>query len=642
MDLDEGRPMNSTSNSQPTSSPRFWYALAAGAFLFGCAYVGLRWSPSSYAIVLRELGETDTGLIAGIPRAERGDEFAWQTPLLQMTLRSHFQRFDRTPPYFEDLRTLYAMPILDWALIFKPQFWLFFIAPPAIAYSFYHFLLITMFVVGFAILFVHLGGRELDSFLMALVLYFSSYTQYWWNGAANFLFPFFPWIVLALLWNMALTMRLLLFFWLLVCGLLTYFYPPNAIALGFVAVVLWAIARPKLLSWRNLLPIGLTAAGAAATVLFYLQEPIGRLADTVYPGHRVSAGGAVTFEWWLTQFLPTLQMNGHVPLTATSNICELSTVGSIYVSTVLFFLPWRDLVARINWEERRRWMWLVGGLAATQAWMIIYLPPWVGYPLLWHLVPSGRMVLAGGLLLLVTAFLLGQTYRLQFTVSGCLCFAITLALAWFVFKRPHGIGVLEAYLDWVFIVPVMVVATLQAIKILSPVRANATLLALAAILGAISFGTFNPIQSTEAIFRRHRTPFTAELDRRLQTEKRGYLLLPWGTSFFAHSGLPLIALGYPSLTYSTFDPALDLWRKVYPEIPPEQFRPLFDNAGGFSFGDVAAALRVPGTLVTLAPMAPFTRPGATVCDFIRPSRAAMATSVGCPGATVSASTGSQN
>ena len=113
----------------------------------------------------------------------------------------------------------------------------------------------------------------------------------------------------------------------------------------------------------------------------------------------------------------------------------------------------------------------------------------------------------------------------------------------------------------------MVVATLQAVKILSPVRANATLVASAAVLGAISFGTFNPIQSTEAIFRRHRTPFIAELDRRLQTEKRGYLLLPWGTSFFAHSGLPLIALGYPSLTYSTFDPALDLWRKVYPEIP---------------------------------------------------------------------------
>lgn len=633
--------MNSTSNSQPTSSPRFWYALVAGAFLFGCIYVGLGWSPSSYAIVLRELGESNTGLIAGIPRVERGDEFAWQTPLLQMTVRNHFQRFDGTPPYFEDLRTLYAMPILDWALVFKPQFWLFFVAPPAIAYSFYHFILIAMFVVGFTLLFVRLGGREVDSFLMALVLYFSAYAQYWWNGSANFLFPFFPWIVLALLWEIAFTLRLFLFFWLLVCGLLTYFYPPNAIALGFVALVFWAAARPKLLEWRSLLGIGLAAAGAAATVLFYLREPIARLADTVYPGQRVSGGGAVTFHWWLTQFFPTALMNHHVPLTPTSNICELSTIGSVYALTVLFFSPWREIITEGNREEWRRWMWLGGGLVATQAWMTIPLPPWAGYPLLWHLVPPGRMILAGGLLLLAVAFLLGQARSLRFTFLGCLGFTLTLLLAWFGFKHPHGIGLHEAYRDWVFIIPVAAVATLQTVRVLKPAHANMTLLASAAVLGAISFGTFNPIQSTKAIFRKHRTPFTAELDRRLQTEKRGYVLLPWGTSFFAHSGLPLIALGYPSLTYSTFDPALDLWRKVYPEITPEHFRPLFDNAGGFAFGDVPAPLRVPGTLVTLAPMAPFTRPGATVCDFIRPSRAAMAASVGCPGITASALSGSE-
>src|SRR5262245_33918316 len=152
-----------------------------------------------------------------------------------MTLCSGFQRFDRTPPYFEDLRTLYAMPILDWALIFKPQFWLFFVAPPAVAYSFYHFLLIAMFVVGFTLIFVQLGGRQLDSLLMALVLFFGSYTQYWWDGATNFFFPFFPWIALAPLWRFRLGVRMALFFWLLTCGLLTYFYPPYAIALGFVA-----------------------------------------------------------------------------------------------------------------------------------------------------------------------------------------------------------------------------------------------------------------------------------------------------------------------------------------------------------------------------------------------------------------------
>jgi hypothetical protein len=611
------------------STRRFRWALTAAVILCGFVYVGLRWSPSSYAIVLRELGVADTGLVAGLPRAERGDEFAWQTPLLQMTVRSGFQRFDRTPPYFEDLRTLYAMPILDWAIIFKPQFWFFFIAPPATAYSFYHFLLIAMFVVGFTVLFVHLGGREIDSLLMALVLFFASYTQYWWDGASNFLLPFFPWIVVAPLWRIRPGMRLLLFFWLLVCGLLTYFYPPNAIALAFVALILWATIRPELLEWRKLASLALTAAAAAATILLYLRKPIATVAATVYPGQRISGGGGVDFTMWLTQFLPTSQVNHHALLGPGPNICEASTIGSIYVLAILFFAPWSTLITQSTREDRRRWMWLGSGLLATQAWMTISLPPWVGYPLLWHLVQPGRMVLGGGLLLVVLAFLLGQGRRLEFTVSRCLSFALTLALAWALFKRDHGVGLREAYRDWVFIVPVVVAAMLQSMKVLTPARANTTLLASAVVLGVVSFGTFNPIQSTTPIFAAHNTPLTVEFDRKLKDEKRGYLLLPWGTSFFAHSGLPLVALGYPLLSYSTFDPAMDLWAKVYPGLPPAQLRLMFDNAGSLAFGDVPAPLRVPGTLVTLAPMAPFVGQGTTVCNLIRPSRSEFATSVGC-------------
>ena len=79
--------------------------------------------------------------------------------------------------------------------------------------------------------------------------------QYWWDGFANFLWPFFPWIVLAPLANIRFGIRLLLFFWLLVAGLLTYFYPPNAIAAAFLAIVLWATIRPELLRWRTLLPL---------------------------------------------------------------------------------------------------------------------------------------------------------------------------------------------------------------------------------------------------------------------------------------------------------------------------------------------------------------------------------------------------
>jgi hypothetical protein len=591
-------------------------------------YVGLRWSPSSYGIVLKELGVSDPGVVFGTPRVERGDEFAWQTPLLQMTLRSGFQRYDRTPPYFEDLRTLYAMPILDWAIVFKPQFWLFFIAPPATAYSFYHFLLIAMFVVGFTVLFVRLGGRRLDSLLMAFVLYFASYTQYWWDGAANFFFPFFPWIVLAPLWPIRLGLRLLLFYWLLVCALLTYLYPPNAIALGFVALILWSTIAPELLGWRRFVPLGLAAVVAASTVLVYLWDPIVRLSNTVYPGQRMSGGGGMNFRWWVTQFLPTSAVNDHVPVVSAPNVCELSTLGSLYVLAILFFVPWFDLLAQSTKEDRRRWTWLVAGLLATQAWMTISLPPWVGYLFLWHFVQPGRMVLAGGLFLLILAFVLGQARPLRLTAFRCLFFGYTLFLAWVLFKRPHAIGLLEAYHDWVFVVPVVVLATLKALALLKDAAANTVLLGCAAALGVVSFGTFNPIQTTTPIFERHDTSVTRELNSRLARERRGYLLLPWGSSFFSHSGLPLIALGYPSLSYSTFDPAVDLWRKVYPQLPPDQLRQVFDNAGSFAFGDFQSPRWFP--IFTQAPMDPFVRPGVTVCDVIRPSRAAFAASVGCP------------
>ncbi|MQA30633.1 MAG: hypothetical protein GEU82_12490 [Luteitalea sp.] len=615
-----------------TSAPRhphhFWWVLWAGIVLSGCLYVGQRWSPSSYAVVLNALGVADTGVVAGVPRVERGDEFAWQTPLLQMTIRSGFQRFDRTPPYFEDLRSLYGMPIRDWAIVFKAQFWFFFVASPSFAFSFYHYFLIALFVVGFTLILIRLGGGEWPALFMAIALFFSGFVQYWWDGSSNFFLPFFPWIVLALLWHLPFVLRLALLYWWLVAGLLTYFYPPNAIALGFVALILWVTIRPELLRWRSLLAIGSTTALAGATAVFYLRDAITILAGTVYPGQRVSGGGGLPDRMLLAQLLPTSVMNHHVPLVAGPNICELSTIGSIYALAVIIFLDWRAIVFASTHEERRRWVWLGAGLLATQAWMGLPLPAWAGYPLLWHLVPPGRMVMAGGLMLMVMVFVLGQARPLVFSAARCILLAAILVSAWSLFKRPLGIGFGEAYQDWVFIVPVVAAMAALKLNVLTPARANATLLASAALLGVVSFGTFNPIQSTVPIFEKHDTSVTAQFDRQLRDEGRGYLLLPWGSSFFSHSGLPLIAMGYPSLSYSTFDPAMDLWAKIYPDTPAEQLRRTFRNVGSIGFGDVPDAKWMP--IYTLAPMTPFTRPGVTVCDVIRPSRTAFAGSAGCP------------
>ena len=615
--------------AHPPESRRFWQGLAIAVALLGCLYVGQRWSPSSYALILEVLGVPDTGIVSGVWRADRGDEFAWQTPLLQMTIRSDFNRYDRTPPYFEDLRTLYAMPIKDWTLVFKPQFWLFFVVPPSFAFSFYHFLLIAMFVVGYTVLLARLGGRPFDSLLMALVLFFSSYMQYWWDGAANFFNPWFPWIVLAPLWGIPFAARLLLLFWLLVSALLSYFYPPNAISLGFVAAIMWLTIWPEWLrQWRKVLALGATAAAAGGIVLFYLRDALAIVGQTVYPGQRISGGGGVYFRWWLTQFLPTSHMNHHVPLIPGPNICELSTVGSIYVVAAVFFLPWPRLFRESTREDWRRWLILGAGLLATQAWMTVTLPPWAGYPLLWHLVQPGRMVLAGGVMLLTFVFVVAQRHPLRPTGSSTLAFGLALVLAWALFKRDLGIGMSEAYRDWIFVVPAAGAAVLLYFGWLTAARANTLLIGAAAVLGILSFGRFNPIQKTTPIFEKHQTAMTEDFDRRIKENGRGFLLLPWDTHWFSRTGLPLVALGYPSLAYATFDPAMDLWTKIYPDVPADRLNRAFNNVGTFGFGDVPEPVWQP--IYTIGPMAPFVKPGVTICDIIRPSRAAMAPSIGCP------------
>jgi hypothetical protein len=84
---------------------------------------------------------------------------------------------------------------------------------------------------------------------------------------------------------------------------------------------------------------------------------------------------------------------------------------------------------------------------------------------------------------------------------------------------------------------------------------------------------------------------------------------------------------------------MDLWAKVYPDLPPAELRRNFHNVGSFAFGDVPEPKWVP--IFLIAPMAPFVRPGATVCDFIRPSRAAFAGLAGCPAPVASRDAGRQ-
>ena len=132
-------------------------------------------------------------------------------------------------------------------------------------------------------------------------------------------------------------------------------------------------------------------------------------------------------------------------------------------------------------------------------------------------------------------------------------------------------------------------------------RLNRALLASAAVVGLLAFGDFNPVQSTRPIFARPNTWMTRALDQRVKDGCTTFVI-PFEWSFFGHTGSPLVGLGYPSLAHATFEPHLAYWRKLFPELPPDEFNILFNNVGVFVAGDTERPRRIPGTLATEVPM----------------------------------------
>jgi hypothetical protein len=117
----------------------------------------------------------------------------------------------------------------------------------------------------------------------------------------------------------------------------------------------------------------------------------------------------------------------------------------------------------------------------------------------------------------------------------------------------------------------------------------------------LAFGDFNPVQSTRPIFARPNTWDDARAGPALKDGCTTFVI-PFEWSFFGHTGSPLVGLGYPSLAHATFEPHLAYWRKLFPELPPDEFNTLFNNVGVFVAGDTERPRRIPGTLATEVPM----------------------------------------
>lgn len=535
--------------------------------LVGMVYVGMRWSPSSYGNLLTQIGMPGAGLAYGVPRPIRSDEWAVATPLLQATIRNGFGRFNETSVYNEDLRMNFGLPIADWGLLFKPSMWGYFVLPAATAYSLHWYLLLAAFIGGYTLLFKRMHFTTADAALIAAGLWFTGLVQFWWNEKGSE-FALFPLVLVPLLIPGRWWLRLLAFYWLCTCWLLTNFYPPVQVSLAFVGAIVVLASGRDWLEPKRLAALAAAAAASGMTTVLYLRDYLIATSTTLYPGHRVAGGGAVAVKGWLTQFFPFLLFDWQYNDLTATNICEAGTVGLAFALMVVGFLRYGNLVRTLSAPSDDRWSLavLTCGLAAMTGWLLVPFRPWVGVPFLWDNVQPVRMQFAAGLLFVMVVCTVARVGGLVVTRRRLLAYAVLVIVGWLGLKAVDRSNLLPMSND-VIVLPAVLLSLLFARRWLGTMGA---LLGASTLAGAIVLFGFNPLQSSAPIFTQSRTPILEELD--LEAAGAGGTLAVSG-----FGGATLNGLGYRSVAHVTTVPALAYWHNRYPDMPAEEFDSIFNR-----------------------------------------------------------------
>lgn len=545
----------------------------SGVFVVAVAYVAFRLSPSSYALALDALGE-QTAPLLGTPRGIRMDEWAVMTPLFEAAVNNGFHEINETSFYHENLRSFIGLPLLNWGLVFKPAVWPFFLVSPALAYSFFWAANAALMLIGWSLLLREFGFSRTVAAFASAILYFSPFVQAW-SGPGPLL-AWFPWIVLVLVRTrspirLALGLSILVPVWWL-----GTFYLPAIPPLAFLGVALCLSFRPDVFGWRRLAG---SAAGllVGAVITFVYFAPVLRAyTDSVYPGRRWASGGGLPGWQVASQFLPGTTTEGYTNL-ITANISEAATVASWLTILTLCVVDVPQIQRRFGAEsdlrgDLRRLGVLLGMWALITLWQLVPLVP-LSYVFGLGFSLEARTLFASGALLVIAAAYAVDRLPLRLTPLRLAAFSATVILAWLLASldlQPTNALVLRDELLVLFlvagIVPFAVVARQSSAQV-----SRVTILVVALVPTIIGWGLFNPLQSTQVMFRKPDTELTRQLDALAANRPDGAI---------AVSGVPdavLNGVGYRSVTHVLATPNPQFFRSYFPALGEQTFNEIFNR-----------------------------------------------------------------
>jgi len=346
--------------------------------LAGLVYTACKMTPSSYGAALAFILAPQDGPTLGVSRPIRSDEWAILTPQVQAAVRNHFQRFNETSFYREDMRNYFMPPLKDWGLIFRPESWLFFGTSPALAFSAYWAFFMGLFIAGYYLMFVELGVAPVLACAASLALFFCGFSQFWWttNGP---IITGLPWVIWTILRPFGFVAKALLLTWMFTAWAMAMPYAPLLVDTAWAVPVVVLAFRPRLAtSWRDLGAVGFAAVAASVLLYVYFSDAIAAMRNTVFPGQRISPPGNVSWAIWASQWFPFLTFDLSAYESHEWNICEIGTVGSYFPLLTMCLLQYSKL-REDRYRELRRALWILGvAFLLASIWQIAPAPLWMG------------------------------------------------------------------------------------------------------------------------------------------------------------------------------------------------------------------------------------------------------------------------
>ena len=553
---------------------RFWVPLLLLIILAGLTAGGL--NGSSSAAIRGWLGSSVSAapeLIAGTPLEVRADEWAINTPLSILQVRTGMPRIQPLIGHGADMALAYDVPVADrWAFL-QPQHWGFMALPLDQGFAFHWWFPALLLVFAMWLLTVTLmPGRNTLGLLIGVAAMFSPFMQ-WWNLAGSFLPEAFGVLACALFVRIlrARSRRWLIGYaitltWLLAC-FARLLYPPFQIPCMLVAgffCVGYLVHAARDLGWRSALARVGVVAGCAAFAgvilgLFLLDHrtAVQAIANSLYPGNRTVTTGGYSISRLFSGFLDRRLIVEAAAKSIDVNQSEASSplLAGLLTVPILLWL----LIAGIRRRQRPNAV-VVALLAVLLLFLVHLFVPHAD--LLANLtlldrVPANRLLLGMGMLsdvlLVAVAWQTSRMLRLRrsLVVTAFAVPAVALAGLAVYLHADHAIFVGRLW-----------VAVALAVVLAAAVAAFATRRPAlgAAVLVVVSFliaGMVNPLSA--GVSTTDKLPIAIAMAQIDQDDPGGWIV-DVGRPGVGVGSEASLHLYNPVYNY----PQLDLWRQLDP------------------------------------------------------------------------------